>query len=74
MQKIKNIEFLRIIACILIFAVLVGTFWKHNPQWVYAHPIENVIYTLILVFILGIFTYHFVEAPCAKYLSNKFGK
>lgn len=55
----------------LVFAVLVGTFWKTHKEWVYLHPVENVVYTLILVFILGIFTYHFVEAPCARYFSHK---
>jgi peptidoglycan/LPS O-acetylase OafA/YrhL len=55
----------------LIFAILVGSFWKFHPQWVYAHPIENVVMTLLLVVIFGAFTYHFVEAPCARYFSKK---
>ena len=36
-----------------------------------AHPIENVVLTLLLVLFLGFFTYHFVEEPCAKYFNKK---
>lgn len=58
----------------LILKILRGSFWKTHSEWIYANPVENVVYTFIGILILGIFTYHFVEAPCAKYLSNKFGK
>ena len=44
--------------------------WKTHHEWVYAIPIENIVYTLLLVFILGIFTYHFVEKPCAEYFKR----
>lgn len=55
----------------VLFYILKDSVWKHYPEWVYAHPIENVIYTLLGVLVLGIFTYHFVEKPCAIYLKNK---
>lgn len=58
----------------IIIEYLRFTLWKNNSEWVYANPIENIIYTLLGVLILGIFTYHFVEKPSATYLYNKFGK
>ena len=51
---------------------LKGSLWKYNTDWVYAHPVSNIVLTLSLVFILGIFTYHFIEKPATIYLSQKF--
>lgn len=54
-----------------IFNVFKNSIWKNNPEIIIAHPYLNLFITLSLVFILGVFTYHFVEAPCAKYFKNK---
>ena len=54
----------------LIFNTFKGSLWKYNPEWVYVHPILNVSIVLTLVLILGIFTYHCIEKPCAKYLKE----
>ena len=56
---------------IFIFNVFKNSIWKNNPEIIIAHPYSNLFITLSLVFILGVFTYHFVEAPCAKYFKNK---
>ena len=50
---------------------LKGSVWKNNAEYVYAHPILNVVFTLALIVISGILTYHFVEAPCANYLKKR---
>lgn len=55
----------------LIFAILANSLWKYFSNEVYNHPILNIVYTLVFVFIFGVFTYHFVEEPCAKYLKQK---
>lgn len=59
---------------IMAFDLFCKYLWKHCPEWVHAHPVQNVIYTLIGVFILGVFTYHFVEKPSTAYLKKKFIK
>lgn len=56
---------------IVVFNILKGGFWKPHPEWVYAHPVLNLEITFLLVFIIGVFTYHFVEEPCAKYFAKK---
>lgn len=53
-----------------IFQVLKNSLWKTMPEFVYIHPIINIDIAILLVLILGIFTYHCVELPCAKYLKN----
>lgn len=58
----------------LIFAILANSLWKYFSNEVYNHPILNIVYTLVFVFIFGVFTYHFVEEPCAKYLKQKLFK
>jgi len=55
---------------IIVYNILRGSFWQQCSNWIYAHPVQNIIYTLVLVFILGIFTYHFVEKPCADYFKK----
>ena len=54
-----------------LFNSLKNSIWKNHAEIIIAHPYLNLFITLALVFILGIFTYHFVEAPCAKYFKNK---
>ena len=56
---------------IFIFNVFKNSIWKNHAEIIIAHPYLNLFITLALVFILGIFTYHFVEAPCARYFKNK---
>lgn len=46
--------------------------WKHYPDFVNSFPAVPVLISLISIIIFGIFTYHFVEVPCADYLTNKF--
>ena len=55
----------------LVFAILANSLWKYFSDEVYNHPILNIVYTLILVFIFAIFIYHFIEEPCTKYLKQK---
>ena len=56
---------------IVVYNILRGTFWKMHSVWIYSHPILNVVFTLILVFLLGVFTYHFVELPANKYFARQ---
>lgn len=49
-----------------------GTFWKYHPEFVFMHPLLNIVITLLTVLILGIITYHFVEKPASKYLQEKY--
>lgn len=58
----------------LVFAVLAGSLWKYHKEFVYSYPLENVILTLSLVLIFGVFTYHCVEKPCADWFKNKIMK
>lgn len=44
--------------------------WKQNPDFVNAHPVIPILVMLFLIILLGVFTYHFVEIPCAEYLKN----
>ena len=55
----------------IVMNTLKGSLWKHYPTWVYAHPAVNVVMTLALVLLFGIFTYHFVEKPCTRYLTQR---
>ncbi len=54
-----------------VFNILRGSLWKYYPEWVYAHPVLNIELSLVLVFILGVFTYHIIEVPCTRYFSQK---
>lgn len=49
-----------------------GSLWKYCPSFVYNYPLLNIILTLTIIFITGIFTYHFVEKPSGVYLKKKF--
>lgn len=57
----------------LLMNILKETFWKDCPEFVYAHPLLNIVFTTILIVIFGCLTYHFIEKPCANYLKN-YGK
>ena len=57
---------------IAIFIHLKGTLWKYHPEFVYSHPVLNIFVALIPAVILGILTYHYVEKPCAKYLTERY--
>ncbi len=59
---------------IAIFMYLKETLWTDHSDFVYAHPVWNIFIALIPVIILGVLTYHFVEKPAAKYLSEKLNK
>ncbi len=55
-----------------IYSCLRNILWKNHPEIVYAHPILNIVFTLALVIVAGVLTYHFVEKPSYKYLTNRF--
>lgn len=46
--------------------------WKQHPEFVVSHPVIPVIVMLLTIILIGIFTYHYIEEPCAKYLTEKF--
>ena len=45
--------------------------WKQHPEFVVSHPIIPIITMLITIILIGVFTYHFIEEPCARYLKKK---
>lgn len=46
--------------------------WTVYPEFVHKYPSLPIFITLFMSIIMSIFTYHFIEEPCAKYLTNKF--
>ena len=45
--------------------------WKNTHEFIHTHPILPIFTTLFAVLCMGIFTYHFIETPCADWLKNK---
>ena len=41
---------------------------------VLAYPVLNLLTPMIISIILGVITYHLVEVPAAKYLTNRFDR
>lgn len=56
----------------VIIRVLGLALWKQHPDFVVSHPVIPIIVMLLTIILIGVFTYHFVEEPCARYLTNKF--
>ncbi len=61
---------------IFLMHPLVKNVWKYlvcidHRNFVISHPYMNLIMFFIVVIIIGIFTYYFVERPCTRYLKNK---
>lgn len=44
---------------------------KDNYYFVHLYPILTILYSFLGIFLLGIFTYHFIEEPCTRYLKKK---
>ncbi len=49
-----------------------GSIWKYHPEFVFIHPILNIIITILIMLVLGVFTYHFVEKPSINYLRKNY--
>lgn len=45
---------------------------KSRYDWIIAHPELNLIIFYIAIISFGVFTYHFVEIPVAKFLKRKY--
>jgi peptidoglycan/LPS O-acetylase OafA/YrhL len=56
---------------LLVFQTLKGTLWKYHSDFVHAYPILNIFIPLTLAIAAGVWTYHFIEVPAARYLKNK---
>lgn len=56
----------------VVIHIILNSLWKNFPNFVYEHSVLNFIFLWILIIFFGVFTYHFVEKPCAKYLREKF--
>jgi len=59
---------------LLVFDTIKGSLWKKQPDFLYSHPVLNLVIALICVALLGIFVHHVVEVPSAKFLRKKFLK
>ncbi len=46
--------------------------WKYCPSFVKAYPIIPIVVILLTVGLISVFTYHCIEKPCARYLTDKF--
>ena len=58
---------------IFLIHYLIKDLWKqyicnNHTHFVYMHPIMNLVMLYIITILMGIFLYHFVEKPFAKYL------
>lgn len=56
----------------LVLQIFGVALWKTNPEFLCSHPYLPIAVMLLAVLALGIFTYHFIETPCADFLRNKF--
>ena len=59
---------------LLVFDTIKGSLWKKQPDFLYSHPVLNLVIALTCVALLGIFVHHVVEVPSAKFLRKKFLK
>lgn len=57
---------------VLIRTLWITYFYKHYPNLVMNYPIQNVLIIFILAFLFGILTYHLIEKPATKYLTEKY--
>lgn len=57
---------------IFILYVLKNGIYKHHVDFIHHYPLVIAIFSMLVILVFGLFTYHFVEKPCAKYLTNKF--
>ena len=55
----------------VIIRILGLALWKKHPEFVASHPILPVVIMLAIILAVGIFAYHVVELPCAKYLKDR---
>lgn len=54
-----------------IIKLLNGTIWEYHPEIVFKYPVLNIVIGLFAIFILGVFTYHFIEKPMADIILKK---
>ena len=57
----------------LIRNILANSLWIKYHEWIVCHSLLNIFITIILFITFGIFTYHFVEQPCADYFKQSRG-
>ena len=55
----------------LVFNAFKGLIWKPHTDYLLEHELLNIFAPIVLALILGIFTYHFVEKPCAQYFKER---
>lgn len=55
----------------IVYAFILGLMLKFNSCYINIHPVYYLSISLCSAIIFGVFTYHFVEKPCAKYLKQK---
>ena len=73
-SKISKYTYSIYMTHLLTIMALSGSLWKNCQTFVYEHPVSNIATTLLLVTTFGIFTYHVIEVPSAKFLRKKFLK
>lgn len=57
---------------IFVLYVLKNGIYQYHVEFIHKYLLLVTCFTLLVILIFGIFTYRFVEEPCARYLTNKF--
>ncbi len=58
----------------IVIKTFKGLLYEPHPEIAYLHPYWILMLQIFVILILGIFTYHFVEKPSTKYLTEKYIK
>lgn len=54
----------------LFLAGLRNSVWSSHTELIMQYPIINIIATLALISVVGVFTYHYIEVPAKNYLTK----
>ena len=73
-SKISKYTYSIYMVHLLVFETINGSLWKKQPDFLYSHPVLNLVIALTCVVLLGIFVHHAIEVPSAKFLRKKFLK
>ena len=73
-SKISRYTYSIYMVHLLVFETINGSLWEKRPDFLYSHPVLNLVIALTCVALLGIFVHHVIEVPSAKFLRKKFLK
>lgn len=70
-EKLGKYQYSIFITHVPLIRIMNVVLWKSHPEIITISPWIQVFTNLAVIVLVGIFTYHFIEVPCAKYLKNK---